>query len=312
MLREDVCTLEQNPRSAMFSLTTDHIAVRDMAKSFADDRIAPNALEWDESEHFPIDVLREAAALGMATIYVRQEHGGSGMTRLDAALIFEALSTGCPCVASFLSIHNMVAWVVDRFGSPELHKRYLPRLASMELIASYCLTEPNAGSDAAALTSRANRDGDTYVLDGVKQFISGAGASDVYLVMARTGEGGASGVSAFMVDEGTPGLSFGAKEKKMGWRAQPTRQVIMEGARVPGASLVGAEGDGFKIAMAGLDGGRLNIGACSIGGGQAALDKAIAYMRERKAFGRRIADFQALQFRVADIATSLEAARSML
>ncbi len=296
----------------MFALTPDHLAVRDMAKSFADERIAPNALHWDETEHFPVDVLREAAALGMAVIYVREENGGSGMTRLDAALIFEALSTGCPCVASFLSIHNMVAWVVDRFGSPELHERYLPRLASMELIASYCLTEPNAGSDAAALTSRANRDGDTYVLDGVKQFISGAGASDVYLVMARTGEGGASGVSAFMVDKEMPGLSFGALEKKMGWRAQPTRQVIMEGVRVPAANRVGAEGDGFKIAMAGLDGGRLNIGACSIGGGQAALDKALRYMRERKAFGRRIADFQALQFRVADIATSLEAARSML
>jgi len=296
----------------MFSLTTDHIAVRDMAKSFADDRIAPNALEWDESEHFPIDVLREAAALGMATIYVRQEHGGSGMTRLDAALIFEALSTGCPCVASFLSIHNMVAWVVDRFGLPELQKRYLPRLCSMDLIASYCLTEPAAGSDAAALATRARRDGADYVLDGVKQFISGAGASDVYLVMARTGEGGPSGISAFMVDKEAPGLSFGANEKKMGWRAQPTRQVIMEGVRVPADNLVGAEGDGFKIAMAGLDGGRLNIGACSIGGGQAALDKAIGYMRERKAFGRRIADFQALQFRVADIATSLETARSML
>ncbi len=296
----------------MFALTSDHIAVRDMAKAFADERVAPHALEWDAKEHFPVGVLREAAALGMATIYVREENGGSGMTRLDAALIFEALSTGCPCVASFLSIHNMVAWVVDRFGSPELQQRYLPRLATMDLIASYALTEPGAGSDAAALTTRARRDGEIYVLDGVKQFISGAGASDVYLVMARTGEGGASGISAFMVEKGAPGLSFGANEKKMGWKAQPTRQVIMEGVRVPAADLVGSEGDGFKIAMAGLDGGRLNIGACSIGGGQAALDKAIAYMRERKAFGRRIADFQALQFKVADIATSLETARSVL
>src|SRR5579871_1214582 len=300
------------PRRAMFSLTADHLAVRDMAKAFADERMAPNALEWDRAEHFPVDVLREAAALGMATIYVREENGGSGMTRLDAALIFEALSTGCPCVASFLSIHNMVSWVVDRFGSDDLRGRYLPRLASMELIASYCLTEPGAGSDAAALTTRARRDGDAYVLDGVKQFISGAGASDLYLVMARTGAGGAAGVSAFMIEKDTPGLSFGAKEKKMGWRAQPTRQGILEGVRVPQANLVGVEGGGFKIAMAGLDGGRLNIGACSIGGGQSALDKAIAYMRERKAFGRRIADFQALQFRVADIATSLETARSML
>ncbi len=256
----------------MFALTSDHLAVRDMAKSFADERMAPYALKWDETEYFPVEVLREAAALGMATIYVREENGGSGMTRLDAAIIFEALSTGCPSIASFLSIHNMVSWVIDRFGSPELGERYLPRLASMELIASYCLTEPGAGSDAAALTSRARRDGDSYVLDGVKQFISGAGASDVYLVMARTGEGGAGGISAFMVEKGTPGLSFGAIEKKMGWRAQPTRQVIMEGVRVPAASRVGAEGDGFKIAMAGLDGGRHIFGACSFGGGQAALD----------------------------------------
>ena len=296
----------------MFSLNSEHIAIRDMAKTFADERMAPNALEWDETEHFPVDVLREAAALGMAAIYVREENGGSGMTRLDAALIFEALATGCPCIAAFLSIHNMVAWVLDRFGSPELKARYLPRLTSMDLISSYCLTEPGAGSDAAALTTRARRDGGDYVLDGVKQFISGAGASDVYLVMARTGDGGSGGVSAFMVEKGSPGLSFGATEKKMGWRAQPTRQVIMEGARTPAANLVGREGEGFKIAMAGLDGGRLNIGACSIGGGQAALDKALAYMRERKAFGRRIADYQALQFRVADIATSLETARSIL
>ena len=259
----------------MFALTADHLAVRDMAKSFADERIAPYALKWDETEHFPVDVLRDAAALGMAAIYVSEQHGGSGMTRLDAALIFEALSTGCPSIASFLSIHNMVAWVVDRFGSPDLKARYLKRLAGMELIASYCLTEPGAGSDAAALMTRARRDGAEYVLDGVKQFISGAGASDVYLVMARTGEGGAGGVSAFLVEKDAPGFSFGAKEKKMGWRAQPTRQVIMEGVRAPAANLVGAEGDGFKIAMAGLDGGRLNIGACSIGGGQAALDKAL-------------------------------------
>jgi alkylation response protein AidB-like acyl-CoA dehydrogenase len=295
-----------------FALTSDQIAIRDMAKSFADERIAPNAVAWDQTEHFPVDVLREAAALGMATIYVREENGGAGMTRLDAALIFEALSTGCPCVASFLSIHNMVAWVVDRFGSDDLRARYLPRLVTMEAIACYCLTEPGAGSDAAALTTKARRDGDDFVLDGVKQFISGAGAGDLYLVMARTGEPGAGGVSAFLVEKGARGLSFGANEKKMGWKAQPTRQVILEGVRVPAANLVGVEGGGFKIAMAGLDGGRLNIGACSIGGGQAALDKAIAYMRDRKAFGRRIADFQALQFRVADIATSLETARAIL
>jgi alkylation response protein AidB-like acyl-CoA dehydrogenase len=296
----------------MFILTSDHEAVRDMAKAFADERIAPHAVEWDQTEHFPIEIMREAAALGMGAIYVREENGGSGLTRLDSALIFEALATGCPCVASFLSIHNMVAWVVDRFASRELQQRYLPKLASMEFVASYCLTEPGAGSDAAALATRARRDGDDYVLDGVKQFISGAGASDVYLVMVRTGEGGPRGISAFLIDSGTAGLSFGANEKKMGWKAQPTRQVILEGVRVPAAQRVGAEGDGFKIAMAGLDGGRLNIGASSIGGGQAALDKALGYMRERKAFGRRIADFQALQFRVADIDASLEAARSLL
>ena len=296
----------------MFSLTEDHIAVRDMARAFADERIAPNALAWDEAKHIPVDVLREAAALGMAAIYVREEHGGSGMTRLDAALIFEALATGCPTVASYLSIHNMVSWVIDRFGSDELRARYLPRLVSMELLSSYCLTEPGAGSDAAALSTRARRDGDGFVLDGVKQFISGAGATDLYLVMARTSDGGASGVSAFLVEKGTPGLSFGANERKMGWNAQPTRQVILEGVRVGADAMVGKEGEGFKIAMAGLDGGRLNIGACSLGGGEAALTKAIAYMNERKAFGRRIADFQALQFRVADIATSLETARTML
>ncbi len=296
----------------MFSLTDDHIAVRDMARAFADERIAPNALAWDEAKHFPVDVLREAAALGMAAIYVREEHGGSGMTRLDAALIFEALATGCPTVAAYLSIHNMVAWVVDCFGSPDLQARYLPKLASMEMLASYCLTEPGAGSDAAALSTRARREGDVFVLDGVKQFISGAGATDVYLVMARTGDSSAGGVSAFLVEKGTPGLSFGANERKMGWNAQPTRQVIMEGMRVRAEAMVGKEGEGFKIAMAGLDGGRLNIGACSLGGGEAALAKAVAYMNERKAFGRRIADFQALQFRVADIATSLETARTML
>jgi len=296
----------------MFTLTADHAAVRDMARGFADERIAPNALAWDEAKHFPVDVLREAAALGMATIYVREEHGGSGMTRLDAALIFEALATGCPCVASYLSIHNMVASVIDRFGSPALQAHYLPKLATMELLSSYCLTEPGAGSDAAALSTRARREGDSYVLDGVKQFISGAGATDLYLVMARTGAAGAAGVSAFLIEKGTPGLSFGANERKMGWHAQPTRQVIFEGARIPEANRVGAEGDGFKIAMAGLDGGRLNIGACSLGGGEAALAKALVYAGERKAFGRRIVDFQATQFRLADMATSLEAARSLL
>jgi hypothetical protein len=296
----------------MFALNADHLAVREMAKAFADERIAPHALAWDEARHFPVDVLREAAALGMAAIYVREDSGGSGMTRLDAALIFEALATGCPSVAAYLSIHNMVAWMIDRFGAPAQRGRFIPRLASMEHLASYCLTEPGAGSDAAAIKTSARREGDCYVLDGVKQFISGAGAADIYLVMARSGGEGARGVSAFIVEKGAAGLSFGANERKMGWHTQPTRQVVMEGVRVPAENLIGAEGEGFGIAMAGLDGGRLNIGACSLGGGEAALAKAIAYMRERKAFGRAVLEFQALQFRLADIATSLEAARSLL
>jgi alkylation response protein AidB-like acyl-CoA dehydrogenase len=296
----------------MFALTAEHLAIRDMAKSFADERFAPNAIAWDEAKHFPVEELREAAALGMGAIYVREESGGSGLTRLDAALIFEALATGCPSTAAYLSIHNMVAWMIDRFGSPPLREKYLPKLATMAHLSSYCLTEPGAGSDAAALKTRARREGDCYVLDGVKQFISGAGAADIYLVMARTGGEGAGGVSAFVVEKGAAGLSFGANERKMGWNTQPTRQVILEDARIPAENLVGAEGEGFRIAMAGLDGGRLNIGACSLGGGEAALAKALAYMRERKAFGRALVDFQALQFRLADIATSLEAARSLL
>ena len=250
----------------MFALTADHSAIRDMAKSFADERLAPQGVAWDESRHFPVDVLREAAALGMAGIVVREESGGAGMSRLDGVVIFEALATGCPCVAAYLSIHNMVAWAVDRFGSPAQRAAFLPKLLTMEHLTSYCLTEPGSGSDAAALTTRARRDGDSYVLDGVKQFISGAGAADIYLVMARTGGEGPSGVSAFLVEKGADGLSFGADERKMGWRAQPTRQVIMQGVRVPAASRLGEEGEGFKIAMAGLDGGRLNIGACSLGG----------------------------------------------
>jgi alkylation response protein AidB-like acyl-CoA dehydrogenase len=265
---------------------------------------------WDEQRHFPVDVMRAAAALGMGGIYVREDVGGSGLTRLDATLIFEALASGCPTVAAFISIHNMAAWMIDSYGSDAQRRRFLPKMATMEHIASYCLTEPGAGSDAAALKTRARRDGDHYVFDGVKQFISGAGVSDLYVVMARTGEDGAAGVSTFVVEKGTPGLSFGANEKKMGWNAQPTRQVIFEGCRVPEANRIGPEGIGFKIAMAGLDGGRLNIAACSIGGAQAALDKSLAYLGERKAFGKRLQDFQALQFRLADMATELEAART--
>jgi alkylation response protein AidB-like acyl-CoA dehydrogenase len=295
-----------------FALSSEQLAIRDMAKAFADDRLAGDALAWDQQKLFPVDVLREAAALGMAGIYVREEAGGSGLTRLDAALIFEALATGCPTIAAYISIHNMVAWMIDRFGSDEQRRAWLQKLCAMDALASYCLTEPGAGSDAAALTTRAVRDGDAYVLDGVKQFISGAGVSDLYLTMARTGGGGAGGISSFLVEKGTPGLSFGVEERKMGWNAQPTRQVIFENCRVPAANVLGREGAGFRIAMSGLDGGRLNIGACSLGGAQAALDKSLAYMGGRKAFGQRLSDFQALQFKLADMATELECARTLL
>ncbi|WP_291825988.1 isobutyryl-CoA dehydrogenase [Bosea sp. (in: a-proteobacteria)] len=296
----------------MFALSEDQLAIQEMATAFANDTLAPNAMRWDEEKHFPVAEMRQAAALGMGGIYIAEDVGGSGLTRLDAALIFEALSTGCPTVAAYISIHNMCAWMIDRYGSAEQRAAFLPKLCSMEHLASYCLTEPGAGSDAAALKTKAVLDGDHYILDGQKQFISGAGVSDLYVVMVRTGEAGPSGISTLVVEKGTPGLSFGANEKKMGWNAQPTRAVIFENCRVPVANRLGPEGIGFKIAMAGLDGGRLNIGACSLGGAQSALDKALAYAQERKAFGSRIADFQALQFKIADMATELEAARSLL
>jgi len=295
-----------------FALTEDQIAVRDMARAFATERIAPYALKWDEEKTFPVDTMREAAALGIGGIYIRDDVGGSALTRFDAALIFEALATGCPTVSAFISIHNMAAWMIDAYGSDEQRRKWLPQLCTMEKVASYCLTEPGSGSDAAALSTRAVRDGDHYVLNGQKQFISGAGRGDVYVTMVRTGGGGSGGVSTLVIDGDTPGLSFGANERKMGWNAQPTRTVIFENARVPVANRLGEEGIGFKIAMAGLDGGRLNIAACSLGGAQAALDKALAYMRERKAFGKRLDEFQALQFRLADMATELEAARTFL
>jgi len=295
-----------------FALTEDQIAVRDMARDFAAEKIAPFALKWDEEKFFPIDVMREAAALGIGGIYIRDDVGGSALTRFDAALIFEALATGCPTVSSFISIHNMASWMIDAYGSDAQRQKWLPRLCTMELIASYALTEPGAGSDAAALSTRAVRDGDHYVLNGQKQFISGAGKSDIYVAMVRTGDNGAGGVSTLVIEGDTPGVSFGANERKMGWNAQPTRAVIFENARVPVANRLGDEGIGFKIAMAGLDGGRLNIAACSLGGAQSALDKSLAYMKERKAFGKRLEEFQALQFRLADMATELEAARTFL
>ena len=295
-----------------FALTEDQIAIRDMARDFAAENIAPHALKWDEEKIFPVDVMREAAALGIGGIYIKDDVGGSALTRLDATLIFEALAQGCPTVSAFLSIHNMSAWMIDAYGSVEQRRKWLPRLCTMELIASYCLTEPGAGSDAAALSTRAVRDGDHYVMSGQKQFISGSGASDLYVVMVRTGGEGASGISTLVVDGDTPGVSFGANERKMGWNAQPTRAVIFDNARVPAANRLGDEGDGFRIAMAGLDGGRLNIAACSLGGAQSALDKSLAYMSERKAFGKSLDQFQALQFRLADMATELEAARTFL
>ena len=295
-----------------FRLSEEQTAIRDMAAGFAAEELAPFAVEWDQSRHFPVETLRKAGALGLGGIYVRDDLGGSGLSRLDAALIFEALSTGCPTIAAYISIHNMCAWMVDHYGSEEQRRRWLPGLTSMDLLASYCLTEPGAGSDASALRSRAVLNGAYYVLDGQKQFISGAGMSDVYIVMARTGEDGPGGISAFIVDKSTPGLSFGANEKKMGWNAQPTRTVVLAGARIPITNRLGEEGKGFSIAMAGLDGGRLNIAACSLGGAQAALDRSIAYMGERRAFGQVLTDFQALQFRLADMATELEAARTFL
>ena len=295
-----------------FALTEDQIAVRDMAREFAAEKIAPFALKWDEEKFFPVDVMREAAALGIGGIYIRDDVGGSALTRFDAALIFEALATGCPTVSAFISIHNMASWMIDQYGSDAQRQKWLPRLCTMELLASYCLTEPGAGSDAAALSTRAVRDGDHYVLNGQKQFISGAGKSDIYVVMARTGGNGAGGISTLVVEGDAPGLSFGANERKMGWNAQPTRAVIFENVRVPVANRIGEEGIGFKIAMSGLDGGRLNIAACSLGGAQSALDKSLAYLKERRAFGQRLDEFQALQFRLADMAIELEAARTFL
>lgn len=296
-----------------FQLSDEQCAIQDMARSFAADRLAPNAAEWDETGHFPVDVLRELAELGLGAIYVRDDVGGSGLGRLDAAIAFEELSAGCVSTAAFLSIHNMVAWMIDSFAEEGVRTRFLPKLANMEQIASYCLTEPGAGSDAAALRTRAEKVGNShYVLNGGKAFISGAGTSDVYAVMCRTGEEGPRGISCILVEKDTPGLSFGKTEKKLGWNSQPTAMVNFEDCKVPAENLVGAEGQGFRIAMAGLDGGRINIAACSLGGARAALEGALAYVKDRKAFGQAIADFQATQFRLADMATELEAARLMV
>ncbi|WP_087004976.1 acyl-CoA dehydrogenase family protein [Brevibacterium yomogidense] len=295
-----------------FGLTEEQQELFAMCRTFADEELAPHALDWDADGHFPVDAIRRTAELGMGGIYIDEEYGGAGLGRMDAVLVFEALSTGCPAISSYISIHNMVAKCLELFASEEQKQRWLVPMASFEALTSYCLTEPNAGSDAAALKTSARRDGDGYILNGVKQFISGAGSSDLYLVMARTGQDGARGISAFIVEDGTEGLSFGPNEKKMGWKAQPTRQVFMENVRVPLENRIGDEGTGFRIAMSGLDGGRLNIGASSLGGAQSALEKAITYMGERQAFGQDLTGFQALRFEVADLQTKLEAARSLL
>lgn len=295
-----------------FDLTEDQLAIQDMARKFTADRITPFAAKWDEESHYPVDVWKAAGELGFGAIYVAEENGGIGLGRLEAALIMEAMAYGCPSTSSFISIHNMATWMIDCYGSADLKARYLPSLVTMEKIASYGLTEPGSGSDAAALKTTARLDGDHYILNGTKQFISGAGYNDVYVVMVRTSENGAKGVSCLVIDKDTPGFSFGAPEKKLGWNSSPTGQLIFEDCRVPVANRVGAEGDGFRFAMAGLDGGRLNIGACSLGGAQRCLDEAIKYTKERQQFGQPIADFQNTQFTLADMATDLEAARALL
>src|SRR5215831_4444840 len=295
-----------------FELSDEQRAFADTARVFAREEWLPQAPGWDDRGEFPVTALHAAAALGFAGIYVGDEFGGSGLSRVDATIIFEELAAACVSTAAYLSIHNMAAWMIGRFGTREQRERFLPDLLSMVHFASYCLTEPGSGSDAAALATRAVRDGENYVLNGTKAFISGGGVSDVYVVMARTGGEGPRGISCIVVEKGTPGLSFGAQEKKLGWKSQPTAMVLFDDCRVPVENRIGEEGQGFRIAMAGLDGGRLNIAACSIGGAQFCLDRTIEHMRERKQFGSRLADFQALGFRIADYATELEAARLMV
>ncbi len=296
----------------MFELDEDRRALREAARTFAEERIAPFAARWDAEEIFPVETLREAAALGFGGLFVREDVGGTGLGRLDGVILFEELAAACPSTAAYISIHNMVAWMIDRFGREEQRRRWLPDLCSMARFASYCLTEPGAGSDAASLRTTARREGDHYVLEGQKVFISGAGTSDLYVVMCRTGGEGARGISAVVVEKGTPGLSFGRPEEKMGWHSQPTAQVILDSCRVPVANRLGAEGEGFRIAMQALDGGRVNIAACSLGGARACLEKALAYVRERRQFGRPLADFQATRFKLADMHTELEAARLLV
>jgi alkylation response protein AidB-like acyl-CoA dehydrogenase len=297
---------------SQFDLTDDQLQIQEMARKFTADAISPFAAEWDEKHIFPKDTIREAAELGFGAIYISEESGGIGLGRLEAALIFEAMAYGCPSTSAFISIHNMTAWMIDRFGSDELKHKYLPAMIPMEKMGSYCLTEPSSGSDGAALKTKAVRNGDHYVVSGSKAFISGGGENDIYVTMARTGEDGPKGITALVIEKDMEGVSFGAQERKLGWHSQPTAQVNFDEVRVPVANRVGGEGEGFRIAMMGLDGGRINIGACSLGGAQRCLDEAVRYTKERKQFDQPIADFQATQFTLADMETELEAARYLL
>ncbi|HEX8667859.1 MAG TPA: acyl-CoA dehydrogenase family protein [Allosphingosinicella sp.] len=297
---------------SQFDLTEEQRQIQEMAQAFTADEISPHAAEWDEKHIFPRDTIRKAAELGFGAIYVAEESGGIGLGRLEAALIMEAMAYGDPSTSAFISIHNMASWMIDRFGTPAVKEKYLPRMVTMEQMGSYCLTEPSSGSDAAALKTRAVKDGNDYVVSGSKAFISGGGENEVYVTMVRTGQEGPKGISALVIEKDMPGVSFGAQERKLGWHSQPTAQVNFDEVRVPAENLVGAEGEGFRIAMMGLDGGRLNIGACSLGGAQRCLDEAVRYTKERKQFGRPIADFQATQFTLADMETELQAARALL
>jgi alkylation response protein AidB-like acyl-CoA dehydrogenase len=295
-----------------FELTEDQLQIQEMARQFTAAEITPNAGEWDEQHIFPVDTIRKAAELGFGAIYVSEESGGIGLGRLESALIMEAMAYGCPSTSAFISIHNMTAWMIDRFGSDDVKSRYLPSMIPMERMGSYCLTEPASGSDAAALKTKAVLDGDHYVVSGSKAFISGGGENDIYVTMVRTGGEGPKGITALVVEKDMPGVSFGAQEKKLGWHSQPTAQVNFDEVRVPVANRVGGEGEGFRIAMMGLDGGRLNIGACSLGGAQRCLDEAIGYTRTRTQFGQPLTEFQNTQFTLADMETELQAARWLL
>lgn len=305
-------TMTNAQATPQFGLAPEQKAIQELAVSFARERIAPYAISWDQEKHFPVDVFKSAAPLGMGGICVSEDSGGSNLSRLDAVLIYDGLAQSCPSIAGYFSVHNMVATIFDRWGTEEQKSKWLPRLCGFELLGAYCLSEPATGSDASTLSTRAVKQGDTYVLNGVKQFISGAGIADLYIVMARSGVEGARGISTFVVEKGVPGLSFGPPERKMGWNAQPTCQVILKDVEVLASNLLGQEGTGFKIAMSALDGGRLNIAACSLGGARSALDKAHSYMAEREAFGKRLTDFQALQFRLADMATDIEVSQAFL